>query len=469
MVTGNIENGIAVTYDDAGVGTGKLNFDVNDPVITLSGDVSGSATMTNLSNTTIVTTVANDSHTHDGRYYTETESDNRFVPLSNNGERVQDIVGGMVTGNSESGITVTYNDAGTNTGKLDFNVHDPVITLSGDVTGSATMTNLTNTTITTTVANDSHTHDTRYYTETESDTRFVNASGDTMTGALAMNGNAITSNVDLNLTTGTGSNALVILDADGRGKVEIGNASGTDSSIYMRGTTAANLTVVGNGYSRIQMNDGIGIGYQTAGQINSYLPNNRGMLLGSTGFGNNAVAISWTDSGTCYFNNRVVKEVATPLVDTDAANKVYVDDAIAAIPSGTLEMNAGEIPLGGAGVDDQGPFTSYTKVKEIFTPVGGEFRLKWQMQRFGNYGFAYARVYRNGVAISAEFTTTSSSKQWKVVDVAGWVSGDLIQLYVKTDATSDDGYGGSDPGDVGWDNFSVNGDKPTVFTTLLDT
>ena len=66
-----------------------------------------------------------------------------------NSESVQDIVGGMVTTNTESGISVTYDD--TN-GKLDFNVADPIITLSGDVTGSATMTNLGDVTITTTVA-----------------------------------------------------------------------------------------------------------------------------------------------------------------------------------------------------------------------------------------------------------------------------------------------------------------------------
>lgn len=41
------------------------------------------------------------------------------------------------------------------------------ITLSGDVTGSGS------TAITTTVTNDSHTHDTRYFTETESDARYL--------------------------------------------------------------------------------------------------------------------------------------------------------------------------------------------------------------------------------------------------------------------------------------------------------
>jgi hypothetical protein len=70
-------------------------------------------------------------------------------------EQVQDIVGGMFSLNSESGINVVYQDID---GTIDLNVNDPVITLSGDVSGSATMTNLGNVTITATVADDSHNH-----------------------------------------------------------------------------------------------------------------------------------------------------------------------------------------------------------------------------------------------------------------------------------------------------------------------
>jgi hypothetical protein len=64
--------------------------------------------------------------------------------VSLNTEYAQDLVGAMVSSNSESGISVTYDD--TN-GKLDFNVNDPLITITGDVDGSATMTNLGDTTI----------------------------------------------------------------------------------------------------------------------------------------------------------------------------------------------------------------------------------------------------------------------------------------------------------------------------------
>ena len=64
-------------------------------------------------------------------------------------ERVQDVVGGMVSSNTENGISVTYDDSD---GTLDFNVNDPTISLTGDVTGSGTMTDLGNTSIALTIA-----------------------------------------------------------------------------------------------------------------------------------------------------------------------------------------------------------------------------------------------------------------------------------------------------------------------------
>jgi hypothetical protein len=91
-----------------------------------------------------------------GSYYRDwaniTGKPSTFTP---NTENVQDIVGSMVSGNSESGISVVYQDAD---GTLDFNVNDPVISLTGGVTGSGTMTNLGNVSITATVTDDSHNH-----------------------------------------------------------------------------------------------------------------------------------------------------------------------------------------------------------------------------------------------------------------------------------------------------------------------
>ena len=112
-----------------GVLSGSASFDgssnititaahTSDPVITLTGAVTGSGTMTNLGNVSIATTAT----------------------------------------------------------------ADPTLTLAGDATGSATFTNLGNATLTVTVADDSHTHNTQYYTETESDARFVQINtGQTLT------------------------------------------------------------------------------------------------------------------------------------------------------------------------------------------------------------------------------------------------------------------------------------------------
>lgn len=61
-------------------------------------------------------------------------------------EAAQDAVGTAITGGTQNGITVTYNDAGN---VYNFDVNDPVISIDGDVAGSATMTNLGNVTINT--------------------------------------------------------------------------------------------------------------------------------------------------------------------------------------------------------------------------------------------------------------------------------------------------------------------------------
>ena len=62
MVSSNTESGIEVTYQAS---DNTLDFDVNDPTITLTGAVTGSGTITNLGSVNIATTVANSSVTTD--------------------------------------------------------------------------------------------------------------------------------------------------------------------------------------------------------------------------------------------------------------------------------------------------------------------------------------------------------------------------------------------------------------------
>jgi hypothetical protein len=126
--------GITATYNDAG-NTESLNI-TNTGV---TAGTYGSATKT--------TTVAVNAQ---GQLTSAAHQDISIPSTQVNDfqEAVEDVVGAMVSGNTESGINVTYDDP---TGKLNFDVNDPVITLSGDVVGSATMTNLGNVTISTTV------------------------------------------------------------------------------------------------------------------------------------------------------------------------------------------------------------------------------------------------------------------------------------------------------------------------------
>ena len=115
MVTGNTETGITVTYQDS---DGTLDFVVASQTdenftTTLKNKLDGIATgATNVTN--------NNQLTNGAGYITAT--------LTN--EQVQDIVGGMLTGNTETGITVTYQDGD---GTIDFVVG----TLNQDTTGNA--------------------------------------------------------------------------------------------------------------------------------------------------------------------------------------------------------------------------------------------------------------------------------------------------------------------------------------------
>jgi len=72
-------------------------------------------------------------------------------------ETIQDIIGTMVSSNTESGISVTYQDGD---GTLDFDVADFTITLAGDLSGTGTVTNLGDVSITAAVADNSHSHTT---------------------------------------------------------------------------------------------------------------------------------------------------------------------------------------------------------------------------------------------------------------------------------------------------------------------
>ena len=101
-----------------------INTDITDNTLTISAEL---ATETNAG-------VA----TFDGTDFTVTSGD-----VTLNDERIEDIVGAMVSGNTEDGIAVSYVDNGTGAGKLNFDIDDTsVLRLAGaqTVTGNKTFT-----------------------------------------------------------------------------------------------------------------------------------------------------------------------------------------------------------------------------------------------------------------------------------------------------------------------------------------
>ncbi len=82
--------------------------------------------------------------------------------------------------------------------------------------------------------------------------------------------------------------------------------------------------------------------------------------------------------------------------------------------------------------------TSYENEKEL-DPVPddvfedeSEFKISFDIKTANVATTVYGRIYRNGVAVGTEQSTTSTVYVTKTEDISGWSAGDLIQLYTKT-------------------------------------
>ncbi|MBF83027.1 MAG: hypothetical protein CL489_00980 [Acidobacteria bacterium] len=89
----------------------------------------------------------------DGQHLVADSSAAGGVSWATSTESIEDVVGAQfVTNGSHSGISATYDDAGD--GAIDLNVDDFTITLAGDLSGNATITNLADATLTATIVAD---------------------------------------------------------------------------------------------------------------------------------------------------------------------------------------------------------------------------------------------------------------------------------------------------------------------------
>jgi hypothetical protein len=144
IVPPNTENGIVVTYDDTAA---KLNFDVSDFDVQLSGDVVGTATVTNLASINISTTIQPNSvalgSDTTGAYISTVAGTANEVTVAGSGGETAAITIGLpddvtITNNLTVGgnlnVTGTINSVNT----TQVNIVDNKINLNTDFTGAPT-------------------------------------------------------------------------------------------------------------------------------------------------------------------------------------------------------------------------------------------------------------------------------------------------------------------------------------------
>jgi len=269
-----------------------------------------------------------------------------------NAERVEDIVGGMLTGTgaTQSGIAVGYDDAN---GKLTFNVNDPVITIAGDVDGSATMTDLGNTTITVTLDTVNANVGT-FGSSTVVPVITVNGKGlvtGVTTANLTTNFNiaadaGTTDSVSLGGTlTFTGTDPVQTTVTDNTITISVDDATTTTKGIASFSAdnfavTAGAVTIKDGGVSNAELvNSAVTIGSTTVslGATSTSLAgltevtvdniNINGNEITSTNLNGN-ISLNPNGTGSVDVNGATITGVGTPVNSTDAANKAYVDNAV---------------------------------------------------------------------------------------------------------------------------------------------
>ncbi len=153
-------------------------------------------------------------------------------------EEIEDIVGAMFSGNTESGLSVVYQDSD---GIMDLDVDDFSITLTGDVTGTGTVTNLGNVSFATTVAANSvalGTDTTGNYVGT-----LVAGTALTSTGATSGEGIAHTINLDNTAVTADtygSASAIPTFTVDAQGRLTAASEVSVDTYSGFEFGTASN-------------------------------------------------------------------------------------------------------------------------------------------------------------------------------------------------------------------------------------
>ncbi|MFM1566052.1 MAG: tail fiber domain-containing protein [SAR86 cluster bacterium] len=423
MVTGNTETGIAVTYEDS---DGTLDFVVSDT--TVAGD-SGSTgitpgdTLTIAGGTNVTTAMSGDTLT-----VTSTDTNTQLTQ-----EQVEDFVGGMVTGNTETGITVTYQDAD---GTLDFEVSGATALAADDLTeGDAAVTLSTssgNITIDAT-ANDS---DIIFKgTDNTSDITMLTLDG-SEAGAATFNDKIIATELDI-----SGD-----IDVDGTANLDIVDI---DGAVDMASTLAVAGAYTGGGL----MTTGGNIVIPDSGYVGSATTTTAMHILGSGEVGIGASAYTGAqlysyDNGTGSIGLRVHLDNA---LGTQMGAYITTDGGGAALTGHTNGAHYGLYGL--SGVSGSSPSTGYYGIygKTFHPSYGGVLGYNAAGDKYGILGYSTTHamygvglVYSSGAATHSDIRLKDIQSRISVSDGILAKINQLQPTYFKWKPESEQGKGVSD-------------------------
>ena len=270
-------------------------------------------------------------------------------------DSIFDVVADSVrNGNIERGISVIPDFTNF---KLDFTVDSFDIDLEGDITGSARVINNSNTTITTS------------YNFTNLDTRYINVTGDTMTGTLAAPKFADSEDTDYYVQPEGTSRIRDLIVGLGQTQSQIQMATGPFSYQYIYATSTrigylSNNFNFGTYFDTVNNSWRVGDGSVYSrnfidSQDENYLVNPAGfnsrikglnvdgqIIIGSNlSFANNTISnssgdlvISPTDS--LNVDNSIITGLSDPVNDLDAVNKQFLQGELDSVSAAGISISA---------------------------------------------------------------------------------------------------------------------------------
>ncbi|MGD0336717.1 MAG: hypothetical protein ABSB18_06420 [Candidatus Omnitrophota bacterium] len=248
----------------------------------------------------------------------------------------------------------------------------------------------------------------------------------------------------------------------GAGVWPLANLPGINDFLPSQTANSGKSLITNGGAASWGFPTGLNITSQAQGDILFYngsawvrfAPGTSGYVLKTLGAGQTP---TWTDTAPKAADLTITSQAAGDILYFDGSNWVRLakdigkylksgDNVVSWQPVIGFSEVAGDTLVTSADTERSGTNnypSSYTKVKEFTVDQPGIYRISFDLKTWGDgSAYAYGQIFKNGNPIGTERSTNSHSNiegQGYVTyseDISGWVAGDKIQLYIKTN----DGY-----------------------------